>query len=185
MKKDKFAELKEAHKNGAKIEFMNFDGTWLPCENNYPLWFYEIEYRIKPDCEYAKIERLKEQIFEQVEKQIKGSIANAIAAITEKPAEVSIVPDIEEANVTATAYKFLKLAKLLWLRDETWRRDGNWKPDWTDVNQEKVCAFFSKEKLQWLSLTTMRHFLAFSNNNIHDQFIQKHKSLIEDCKEFL
>lgn len=47
---DKFAELKEAHKNGAVIEFKNYNGKWIDCdEENPPLWFKNVEYRIKPD----------------------------------------------------------------------------------------------------------------------------------------
>lgn len=43
---DKFAELKEAHKNGAVIECLQSDGEWFEIED--PQWQTGCEYRIKP-----------------------------------------------------------------------------------------------------------------------------------------
>lgn len=45
---DKFAELKEAHKNGAEIEYFNpYVNKWLP--SAIPIWDVYTEYRIKPE----------------------------------------------------------------------------------------------------------------------------------------
>lgn len=45
---DKFAELKEAHRNGAVIEVKSYlDGKWH--ETNNPSWLDNHEYRIKPE----------------------------------------------------------------------------------------------------------------------------------------
>ena len=55
---DKFAELKEAHENGAVIEVKsNLDGKWYEID---PLWFKDQEYRIKHVSQfYQDIESLK------------------------------------------------------------------------------------------------------------------------------
>lgn len=46
---EKFAELKEAHKNGAVIQFTSGGLVWEDCENNNPKWYDNIEYRVKPE----------------------------------------------------------------------------------------------------------------------------------------
>src|SRR5690606_13142276 len=48
---DKFAELKEAHKNGAVIQFRNeyTKYEWRDCWCNSPAWNTDFEYRIKPE----------------------------------------------------------------------------------------------------------------------------------------
>lgn len=50
IEKDKFAELKEAHKNGAMIQFKNAStfGKWLDLGSTIA-WYPENEYRIKPE----------------------------------------------------------------------------------------------------------------------------------------
>lgn len=45
---DKFAELKEAHGNGAKIQFRHSNGEWVDINHQYPTW-QKSEYRIKPE----------------------------------------------------------------------------------------------------------------------------------------
>lgn len=47
-KTDKFAELKEAHRNGAKIQFKDNIGYWRDIDKPEPTWSRE-EYRIKPE----------------------------------------------------------------------------------------------------------------------------------------
>ncbi|WP_254527012.1 MULTISPECIES: hypothetical protein [unclassified Sphingobacterium] len=51
LEEDKFAELKEAHKNGAVIEYKTYDmmneGVWDELKN--PAFVDGIEYRIKPE----------------------------------------------------------------------------------------------------------------------------------------
>ncbi|GEM_PF-1245506 len=44
---DKFAELKEAHRNGAEIQVKCTDGSW--CDVGIPGWSPKLEYRIKPE----------------------------------------------------------------------------------------------------------------------------------------
>lgn len=44
---DKFAELKEAYRNGAVIQFKNVCGNWHPATT--PNWDTSLEYRIKPE----------------------------------------------------------------------------------------------------------------------------------------
>lgn len=44
---DKFSELKEAHKNGAMIQYKNNQGEWIDINHPEPLWSRD-EYRIKP-----------------------------------------------------------------------------------------------------------------------------------------
>lgn len=44
---DKFSELKQAHKNGAVIQY-KIGGEWEDCLENKPNWIEENEYRIKP-----------------------------------------------------------------------------------------------------------------------------------------
>lgn len=46
---DKFAELKEAHKNGAKIQYKELSREWQDCPDNNPRWIEFNEYRIKPE----------------------------------------------------------------------------------------------------------------------------------------
>lgn len=49
---DKFAELKESHRNGAVIQFYNnFLKTWSDVYQNKPTWDKQEQYRIKPDFE--------------------------------------------------------------------------------------------------------------------------------------
>ena len=55
---DKFAELKEAHKNGAIIECLQTDGTWFEVEK--PQWQAECKYRIKPISKEEQKELLVE-----------------------------------------------------------------------------------------------------------------------------
>lgn len=43
---DKFAELKEAFRNGVEIEFKYLDGHWLRI--HHPTWSDTYEYRVKP-----------------------------------------------------------------------------------------------------------------------------------------
>jgi len=45
---DKFAELKEAHKNGSKIQYEDSLGNWHDIEIS-KVWFKELNYRIKPE----------------------------------------------------------------------------------------------------------------------------------------
>lgn len=45
---DKFSELKQAHKNGAAIQYKR-GGEWEDCLDNKPNWIEENEYRIKPE----------------------------------------------------------------------------------------------------------------------------------------
>lgn len=51
VEQDKFAELKEAHKNGAVIQFKNSNTNyeWVGCLHNKPSWDIDNEYRIKPE----------------------------------------------------------------------------------------------------------------------------------------
>lgn len=52
MEKDKFAELKEAHKNGVVIQYKSrVDGEWCTVKNDIDLWHDVYEYRIKPEEE--------------------------------------------------------------------------------------------------------------------------------------
>lgn len=47
---DKFAELKEAHRNGAIIQYKNWTTKYfLDCPDNLPKWDERTEYRIKPE----------------------------------------------------------------------------------------------------------------------------------------
>lgn len=51
-KEDKFAKLKEAHKNGAAIQYRVPRAKWIDCDNeDPPLWLNNLEYRIKPEEE--------------------------------------------------------------------------------------------------------------------------------------
>lgn len=60
--KDKFAELKEAHKNGAVIQYRNrLTSGWTNCPLSEPAWDSRNEYRIDPNCEYAKKREEKDQ----------------------------------------------------------------------------------------------------------------------------
>jgi hypothetical protein len=61
--KDKFSELKKAHKNGAVIEFKMRDGSWvLTSERFGPMWKEYTEYRVKPapKPDYSKFTGLYE-----------------------------------------------------------------------------------------------------------------------------
>lgn len=67
---DKFAELKEAHKNGAVIQYKNNDGKWIDINHPEPSWSRD-EYRIKPeekpklvDSDIGVIERLHDALLE-------------------------------------------------------------------------------------------------------------------------
>ncbi len=45
----KHKELIHAWADGAIIQFLNYNGKWLNCENNKPEWIPTVEYRIKPE----------------------------------------------------------------------------------------------------------------------------------------
>lgn len=50
IEQDKFAELKEAHRNGSKIEIWSgILNKWFVVENDHVLWLPDYEYRIKPE----------------------------------------------------------------------------------------------------------------------------------------
>lgn len=61
---EKFAELKEAHRNGAVIEYKShLTGNWLTCKYK-PNWSENNEYRIKPTQESSleqDIQQLKDK----------------------------------------------------------------------------------------------------------------------------
>lgn len=46
---DKFAELKEAHRNGAVIQLNSIYNGWNDVEDEADLWLPTYEYRIKPE----------------------------------------------------------------------------------------------------------------------------------------
>jgi len=48
IEQDKFAELKEAHKKGAMIQFLQGNGEWSDWPGD-PMWSLNTEYRIKPE----------------------------------------------------------------------------------------------------------------------------------------
>lgn len=54
-KEDKFAELKEGHKNGEVIEFFSMLTKKWTVVLGEPLWISDFEYRIKPEEEKPKI----------------------------------------------------------------------------------------------------------------------------------
>lgn len=48
--KEQFSELKEAHKNGAIIQFYSrFFKKFIDCKDNKPVWGKDEIYRVKPD----------------------------------------------------------------------------------------------------------------------------------------
>lgn len=98
----------------------------------------------------------------------------------------SLIPSKEEYPGMITAYpndwRFEKLARLMWLRDETWRRDGNWKPE-NGKKRFNLVPFNGKIDID-VSNEEQR-LICFRTNDLGQQFHEKHSDLINECYEFL
>lgn len=81
----------------------------------------------------------------------------------------NIVPRREQAEA------ILALCQLLQLRDETWRRDNDWKP--VDV-EYTLSIIFIDGKIE-TDCGWANELLCFSSVKIRDEFLEKHRALIE------
>lgn len=79
----------------------------------------------------------------------------------------------------------LALSQLAQLRNETWRRCGDWKPDWKNEDQEKFWIFYMKWVFEVSTFFETQNFLVFPIRKVRDEFLKKHKDLIEQAKELL
>lgn len=81
----------------------------------------------------------------------------------------NVIPRKEQAEA------ILALCQLLQLRDETWRRDNNWKP--VDV-EYTLSIIFIDGKIE-TDCGWANELLCFSSVKIRDEFLEKHRTLIE------
>lgn len=87
IEKDKFAEIKEAHRNGAVIECLQVTGEWYPIEN--PKWDTKSEYRIKPqqtftDKDVAIIERLHDTLVDNHKYSLESELLTEARMLADK-----------------------------------------------------------------------------------------------------
>ena len=70
----------------------------------------------------------------------------------------------------------IALWDLIRLRDETWRRDGNWKP----INGKiRYYILFVNWDIRTYYYDNLSHILTFRTEEIRDEFLEKHRWLIE------
>jgi hypothetical protein len=75
-----------------------------------------------------------------------------------------------------------QLSQLVW---ETRRRDNNWKPDWTTNDRKYVIRKTDYGKIWTPEAVNHPYPLAFRTEEIRDEFLSKHKELIEKAKIFI
>lgn len=75
------------------------------------------------------------------------------------------------------------LCKLLICRNAWWKQLG-WKPDWKK-NSEKHCIGCNKHVAVEAKSIFANYILAFPTEDVHDQFLEAFKDLIEEAKELL
>lgn len=78
----------------------------------------------------------------------------------------------------------LAMSQLAQLRNKTWENDWGWKPDWGDGSIKYTIIFWNyKIKKDWIQ--GYRRFLVFRTEEIRDEFLEKHRELIEQAKPLL
>lgn len=95
---------------------------------------------------------------------------------------------IDKKNVRPTqelAEASLAKSQLAMLKQKT--RDNYWwrEPDWEDIGQNKYIIYFTKWQPVVDRTCYINEFLAFPTIEIRDEFLKKHKDLIEQAKELL
>ena len=80
---------------------------------------------------------------------------------------------------------FMRLQRLLILRDAYWKFAGNWKPNWKDGNTTKYIILCFKYKIELRKAHEFTYILAFPTEEMRDAFYENFKELIEECKELL
>lgn len=77
----------------------------------------------------------------------------------------------------------LALSQLAQLRNETRRRCDNWEPDWK--NWCKYAIRFFEEDIDLFNSYYHHYFLFFPTPEVRDEFLEKHRDLIEQAKPLL
>jgi hypothetical protein len=149
----------------------------------------------------ARLQQLEAQLETQLEKQLEAqpTIPNSweecdkqgmyyISAHSEilkiHNRAIDIKTDRKLLPTKELAEAMLALCQLLVLRNETWKRDGNWQLDWSNdsIKHTISCSDNQIETDSWRGL---HHILAFRTEQIRDEFLEKHRSLIEIAKPLL
>ena len=98
-----------------------------------------------------------------------------------------LVPAEKERNLRPTeelAEACLAMSQLAQLRNETWRRCGHWEPDWTE-NYYKYCIGYERDEVFVFKSNFQQSFLSFKTIEIAQEFLEKHKRIIEIAKPLL
>lgn len=106
---DKFAELKEAHKNGAVIQFRNkhTNNKWVDCGGNKPSWVSTTEYRIKPE-EEPKVGDIVKAWDAKEGKLFIGTLYKKVAYGVPYPFMVKLYNSMDEYSFYGNAEKITK-----------------------------------------------------------------------------
>lgn len=89
IEQEKFAELKEAHRNGAVIQLNSIYNGWHDVEDDSDLWLPTYEYRIKPkttftDEDVAIIERLHDTLLDNHKYDLQSDLLIDARILAEK-----------------------------------------------------------------------------------------------------
>lgn len=151
-----------------------------------------VEYNLTPVLkEEIPQEETKEETQEVVPSE-RGAFSKEwryVNSISElKDAKIDLISvSANDKNIRPTrelAEACLAMSQLAQLRNETWRRDGDWKPDWKDSNEKFVIEICEDEIYKaWYLI--VHQFLAFRTAEIRDEFLDKHRELIEKAKPLL
>jgi hypothetical protein len=104
--------------------------------------------------------------------------------LIERPNEQFTYNDINVIPTKELAEAMLALCQLLVLRNETWKRDGNWKLNLFNTDY-KYAIVNEENKLSGCDVIQMSSILSFRTEQIRDEFLEKHRSIIEIAKPLL
>lgn len=156
------------------IEVVEQSGKYILTEEQMKkLWFEEEKKEdIVPDktCEYKG----KSYFIDHFYNAIEGNWVNINHRPTKELAEACIA-----------------LSQLCMLRNETWKRynksigkDGMWEPDYTS-SSDKLTIINFLGGIDPSIDTHIWHILVFPTREIRNQFLEKHRELIETAKPLL
>lgn len=106
-KEDKFAELKEAYKNGAVIEFFNILTKKWTVLKGEPLWISDFKYRIKPE-EEPKVGDIVKAWDAKEGKLLIGTLYKKVAYSVPYPFMIKLYNSIDEYSFYGNAEKITK-----------------------------------------------------------------------------
>ena len=167
----KHKDLIEAWSNGAEIEYLMSNGTWVNAKA--PLWRNDTKYRIKP----TKIE-IKDCKFNGIEYKL-NKFGSVITYNTEDMMfnryKLVLISDKSLAEAYAV------LPQLIRFVDEY---NEGWKPNWGDVEYKYSIGIYKNEWSLFENRYVQR-ILTFKTEKIRDKFFNDHRDLLEIAKPLL